>query len=214
MNIFYLSKTASEAAKMHCDRHVVKMILETAQMLSTSHRILEGNEWADYVGMYKGTHKNHPSTVWVRSSVDHYKWTLDLLFHLGKNYTLRYGKIHKTMRLLDSLAVVPESIKDAGYTHTDATVPFVRIAHTTMAKKHTSRSGIIATHQSGGREYQTMNDPAWAREKVRLFEMFTVLLPAKARALTKALEAGDKVTAQEISAWLVEQGIDAEDAPY
>jgi hypothetical protein len=59
-----------------------------------------------------------------------------------------------------------------------------------------------------------MNDPAWAREKVRLFEMFTVLLPAKARALTKALEAGDKVTAQEISAWLVEQGIDAEDAPY
>jgi len=123
MNIFYLSKIPEEAAEMHCDKHVVKMILETAQLLSTAHRVLDGNEWAEYVGLYKATHKNHPSSVWVRSSNDHYKWTLDLLFYLCKNYTLRYGKIHKTMRLLDSLGVVPEYIEDDGFTQPPQCMP-------------------------------------------------------------------------------------------
>lgn len=123
MNIFYLSKIPEEAAEMHCDKHVVKMILETAQLLSTAHRVLDGDEWAEYVDLYKCTHINHPSTVWVRASADHYKWTLDLLFYLCKNYTLRYGKIHKTQRLLDSLAVLPENIPDEGFTQPPQCMP-------------------------------------------------------------------------------------------
>lgn len=42
MNIFYLSHDPREAAAFHCDKHVVKMIVETAQMLSTAHRLLDG----------------------------------------------------------------------------------------------------------------------------------------------------------------------------
>jgi hypothetical protein len=57
-------------------------------------------------------------------------------------------------------------------------------------------------------------DPAWAREYARLFEFFTVLVPARGRALRKALEAGDTATAQEVAEWFIEQGLNAEDAPY
>ena len=67
MNLFYLHRDPVEAARMQCDRHVVKMILETAQMLSTAHIELDGIQVA-----YKATHKNHPSTVWVRSSAAAY----------------------------------------------------------------------------------------------------------------------------------------------
>ena len=68
MNIFYLDRNPIVAAQMMCDKHVVKMILESAQMLSTAHRVLDGDTYADLVGLYKIAHKNHPSSVWVRSS--------------------------------------------------------------------------------------------------------------------------------------------------
>lgn len=93
MNIFYLSRDPVEAAQAQCDRHVVKMILETAQLLSTAHHELDGESPA-----YKPTHKNHPSAVWVRESLDHYEWTLYHLEALGREYERRYSKVHKTIR--------------------------------------------------------------------------------------------------------------------
>ena len=57
----------SIASEMHCNKHVVKMILETAQMLSTAHRVIDGDEYADAMGLYKMAHKNHPSTIWTRT---------------------------------------------------------------------------------------------------------------------------------------------------
>jgi hypothetical protein len=93
MNIFYLDRDPAEAARMQCDRHVVKMILETAQLLSTAHAELDGESPA-----YKPTHKNHPSAVWVRGSLQHYAWTVCHLSALGREYTERYGKVHKTIR--------------------------------------------------------------------------------------------------------------------
>jgi len=93
MNLFYLSRDPVEAARLQCDKHVVKMILETAQMLSTAHLELDGRQMA-----YKATHKNHPSTVWVRSSAKSYRWAYEHLKALGAEYTSRYGKVHKTIR--------------------------------------------------------------------------------------------------------------------
>lgn len=92
MNLFYLHHDPVEAARMQCDRHVVKMILETAQMLSTAHNELDGIQVA-----YKSTHKNHPSTVWVRSSAAAYEWAFTHMMALGREYTKRYGKVHKTI---------------------------------------------------------------------------------------------------------------------
>lgn len=91
MNIFYLHSDAKECAVMHCDKHVVKMILETAQLLSTAHRLLDGND--DPI-LYKATHKNHPSAIWTRKSQKNYLWLTSLLQNLCQEYTYRYGKIH------------------------------------------------------------------------------------------------------------------------
>ena len=112
MNIFYLHPDAKIAAQMHCDKHVVKMLLETSQLLCTAHRELDDNSFADDAGLYKATHKNHPSAVWVRQSRSNYRWTYALLIALCKEYTLRYGKTHKTQRLgiVGSLRRCPDNL--------------------------------------------------------------------------------------------------------
>ena len=100
MNIFRLHDDPEIAAAMHCDKHVVKMILETAQMLSTAWRMTDSDsEYADEHGMYKLAHKNHPSTVWVRHGILNYIWTRRLFGHLCQEYTHRYGKHHASERL-------------------------------------------------------------------------------------------------------------------
>ena len=60
MNIFYLDRDPKIAAEMHCDKHVVKMILESAQMMRTAHRVLDGDTYADKIKFYKMAYKNHP----------------------------------------------------------------------------------------------------------------------------------------------------------
>ena len=110
MNIFYLDKNPRDAAQMMCDKHVVKMILESAQMLSTAHRVLDGDENADEKGLYKMVHKNHPSTIWVRSSKSSYRWLWRHMSELMSEYTHRYGKFHATERLSGPLYRFPDNI--------------------------------------------------------------------------------------------------------
>ena len=108
MNIFYLSRDPCEAARLQCDRHVVKMILETAQLLSTAHNELDGGQIA-----YKSTHKNHPSAVWVRQSRHNYRWLRRHLKALGDEYTRRYGKVHATIQKhSEALLWPPNNIPD------------------------------------------------------------------------------------------------------
>ena len=112
MNIFRLHSYPEIAAQMHCDKHVVKMILETAQMLSTAHRVLGSEKLADDTGMYRTAHKNHPSCVWVRNDVWNYYWTVSLFAALCEEYTYRYGKYHVSERLLpDFQRHVPHGIE-------------------------------------------------------------------------------------------------------
>ena len=76
MNIFYLSKDPEKAAWFQCDKHIVKMPLETAQMLCTAHRELDGDEYADEQGLYKRAYWNHPCTIWARESRQNYQWLI------------------------------------------------------------------------------------------------------------------------------------------
>ena len=92
MNIFALSENPVEAARLQCDKHVVKMILETAQMLSTAHRELGSVIDPDL--LYKKTHVNHPSAVWIRESAANYAWAIDHFEALCDEYTFRYKKTH------------------------------------------------------------------------------------------------------------------------
>ena len=111
MNIFYIDEDPVEAARMMVDKHVVKMILESAQLLSTAHRVVDGEEFVDASSgrkkkvwklddkrdtiFYSATHINHPSAIWCRQSYANYVWLSKLLTELCREYTYRYGKIHK-----------------------------------------------------------------------------------------------------------------------
>ena len=87
MNIFILDHDPHHAAQAHCDKHIAKMILESAQMLSTA--LGQG---------YKPTHKNHPCTLWVSQSQDNAEWLYELAFNLNQEYKRRYkhGTNHKS----------------------------------------------------------------------------------------------------------------------
>ena len=120
---------------MHNDKHCVKMILEYSQLLSTAHRSLDGvpvngktatgrnvKRWVldDHLEsiLYKATHLNHPSAVWVRQSKENYIWLANMLIALCEEYTYRYGKTHKVER--DGLCFVllknvPKNIGNKGW---------------------------------------------------------------------------------------------------
>ena len=115
MNIFYLDRDPKIAAQMHCDKHCIKMILESAQMLSTAHRVIDGDDYANERGLYKMAHKNHPSTIWVRSSDEHYNWMYSLMLSQMEEYTYRYDKHHATERLIEPLRLLPTSIENNGF---------------------------------------------------------------------------------------------------
>lgn len=119
MNVFYLHEDPRQCAEWMVDKHVVKMIVETAQLLSTAHRILDGEEVVVQLQhketgkvrkksvwilpdnrndtLYACTHRNHPSAIWCRESVENYNWLVDHLYALGNEYTYRYGKKHATI---------------------------------------------------------------------------------------------------------------------
>jgi hypothetical protein len=96
MNIFFLDRSPKLAAQYHCDKHVVKMIIETAQMLYSAHWMLNPSNLPG--NAYKLAHKNHPCSIWVRSSLVNYLWLCSLGLYLCEEYKYRYGahKTHKT----------------------------------------------------------------------------------------------------------------------
>lgn len=110
MNIFYLDSDPEIAASYLCDKHVVKMIVESAQMLCTAHRELDD---ADYDWLYKSTHKNHPSAKWVRDSIGHYRWLYNHFEAMVREYHARYNRKHKTFMDKDRgwrLRIAPKNI--------------------------------------------------------------------------------------------------------
>ena len=142
MNIFYLDQSPKLAAEYHCDKHVVKMILETAQLLSTAHRILDGSLYIDKTKngrsikrwemesskmesvLYKATHANHPSAVWCRESLQNYQWLYELFKELSSEYEYRYGRVHLSWEKLgDILKNPPKNIKDMGATPIKQAMP-------------------------------------------------------------------------------------------
>ena len=106
MNIFILDNDVKKAAAYHNDKHCVKMILELAQLMSTAHHVTE-SPFADK--LYKKTHVNHPCAIWVRESESNYLWTYRLFVALCDEYSLRYGRLHKTFsERAGWLAMIPE----------------------------------------------------------------------------------------------------------
>ena len=111
MNIFYLHENPIQNAKWHIDKHIVKMPIEYAQLLSTAHRLLDGEMYLGKTSngrnikrwrlddkrediLYKASHINHPSAIWVRESIENYYQMFKLYMATLAEFTNRYGKIH------------------------------------------------------------------------------------------------------------------------
>ena len=108
MNIFQLADDPAQCAEDHCDKHIVKMILEYGQLLSTAHHVLDGEDAPE--GIYKKTHVNHPSAVWARESSMNYTWLYTLMGECMDEYNRRYGKDHATERLVPMLCRKPKNM--------------------------------------------------------------------------------------------------------
>ena len=123
MNIFMTDPCPQISAYNLCDKHVNKMIIECAQMLSTTHRLYD-NDYADKMCMYKSTHVNYVPTIWCRESLENYNWVYAHMIYLGEMYELKSGKVHKTIRILaEALKDAPPSIVSKGLTQMAPTMP-------------------------------------------------------------------------------------------
>lgn len=100
MNIFVTSSDPVESARALDDKRVIKMVLETAQMLCTALRLNNGT----HLAKYKSTHENHPCNIWVRTSRENYQWTIDHFAALLSEYNIRSGKIHACESMYPDLA--------------------------------------------------------------------------------------------------------------
>ena len=165
MNIFVLDQDPYVAARYHCDKHVVKMVLETAQMLST----ITGHG-------YRPTHLNHPCTVWARQSTGNFQWLYDLGLALGKEYTHRYRKRHKSSFVIAEQWPPPETIPAGPLTPFALAMPEQYKCDCPVQSYRAyyvgDKAGILSYKNraepywlQSWREHGTLNLPAWAQQE-------------------------------------------------
>jgi len=111
MNVFATDPSPIISAQNLDNKRVVKMILESAQMLSTAL-----HEWGSEWTPYKPTHVNHPSNVWVRETRSNYNWLVEHMEALCNEYTLRYGRVHKSEQHLEAFKELSEAIPEGELT--------------------------------------------------------------------------------------------------
>lgn len=155
MNIFYLDPDPKTCAEMHISKHVVKMIIEYAQLMSTAHRVLDGEEYTALTAngrrikrwrmndpvmestLYKASHINHPSAIWCRQTLQNYVWLYRMWFYLLQEYTYRYGRQHECAKLRAALYLTPEKIKVGEFFPPTPAMPdHVKIPGNSLASYH------------------------------------------------------------------------------
>lgn len=135
-------------ARYHCDKHLIKMIVEYAQLMSTAHRVLDGHtvkvgkksttllpgenftiDLSERIVIenrkcYLKTHHNHPCARWARESVANYRWLFKLFLACCTEYTARFGRAHKTQVVLQQfLSNAPNNIALTNFTRWPLAMP-------------------------------------------------------------------------------------------
>lgn len=142
MNLFYLDIRPDKCAQLHCDKHVVKMIIEYAQLMSTAHRLIDGTQYQGKTKLgrnikrwkhpnsnmegvlYKASHINHPTAIWTRQKKGNYEFLYKLFCSLCDEYTHRYGKVHMTdTKLRDLLSEPPANIAEGSFSAPPPAMP-------------------------------------------------------------------------------------------
>lgn len=152
MNIFFLDEDIQKSVEYHVQKHIVKMPLETAQLLSTAHRFIDGIEYTEKTKnnrnikrwklseererfLYKGTHINHPCSIWARESIENYIYLYNFFIALSEEYKFRYKREHLSFtKLKDFLKYPPSNIP----------IKSMTIKPQAMPDKYKNESAIIA----------------------------------------------------------------------
>lgn len=159
MNIFFLDRDPIKAAKYHGNKHCVKMILEYAQLMSTAHHVLGSSIDADV--LYRKTHMNHPSAIWVRQSAANYQWLYSLFCAVCDEYTFRYGKVHKTdQKLREILSQLPTGIPVGKFSQPPQAMP--EDCHCKCSV--TAYRKYYMTHKAHIAEWKYRRQPVWFKE--------------------------------------------------
>ena len=159
MNIFFLHKNPKLCARYHLDKHVVKMILETAQMLYSVHWYKELELPLD---AYKKAHINHPCSIWSRESLSNYLYLCELGLELCNEYTYRYGKRHKSQDVIEWCVTNKPSIVDIGYTQPPKAMPDEYKVESVVQSYRNYYMGA----KSGFAVWKNREKPFWFEEKV------------------------------------------------
>lgn len=181
MNVFYLDRDPKISAQMHCDKHVVKMIIEYAQLMSTAHRVLDGELYYGLTAngrkikrwrlnsnmegvLYKASHVNHPSAIWARSSNNNYNWLYCLFCALCDEYTFRYGKTHATDALLREVLATPPMNIPVGYkTQPPQAMPDdVKVEGDSLS----AYKNYYINYKSGFNKYTKREVPTWLQSGI------------------------------------------------
>jgi hypothetical protein len=159
MNIFFLDYDVKKCAQYHVDKHVVKMILETAQLLCGVHHTVS----PDNVNVpYKLSHKNHPCSIWSRESLTNYLYLCELGLELCYEYTYRYGKRHKSQDVIEWCLVNKPNIKDVGFTEPAKAMPDEYKVKSVVDSYRNYYMGA----KSGFAVWKKREKPFWFEEKV------------------------------------------------
>jgi hypothetical protein len=162
MNIFFLDYDVKKCAKYHVDKHVVKMILETAQLLCGVHHVTAHDTAHDTAHVpYKLSHKNHPCSIWSRKSLSNYLYLCELGLELCKEYTYRYGKRHKSQDVIEWCLVNRPNIKDVGFTEPAKAMPDEYKVKSVVESYRNYYMGA----KSGFAVWKNREKPFWFQEK-------------------------------------------------
>lgn len=120
MNIFVLDKDPFLAARYMNDRHITKMTVESAQMLSTTHHIYDSKK----ENLYKPTHQKHPCVIWTAENKENYNWHYQLFKSMAEEFQLRYGKKHLSYIILGEILLDhPDNMPDGKITDFPLAMP-------------------------------------------------------------------------------------------
>ena len=155
MNIFYINEDPIIAAQELADDHIRKMQIESAQMCCTAHWET-GRE-----APYKRAHKNHPSTIWARQSIQHYIWLVEHGLEICNEFKKRYGKRHKTQDVLEWLLINHPNIPDVNFVPPPQCMPDqYKLSDTIDAYKKFYIEDKIAIKKLDWKKLN--NKPSWA----------------------------------------------------
>jgi hypothetical protein len=154
MNIFYLSNNTKLCARYHCDKHQ-KMILESAQILSTCHHLFDSSIKNE---VYKSTHKNHPCVKWAADNKSNYRWLHSLFEELAIEFNYRRDRFHKSwMDLGEILRNPPDKMPDGCFFEPPQAMPWeYKHVSTTAAYR-----GYYIGEKAGFAKWTKRKPPAW-----------------------------------------------------